>query len=92
MRFGLLVLGALISTIIAVESVVALPNPNNAVATTFSTKARDLYGFTADEEERARGFPGEADHQPWWPNFKAWFKKTFFFWRRHSTNSTRRLR
>ncbi|KAG1704913.1 hypothetical protein DVH05_004941 [Phytophthora capsici] len=55
--------------------------------------SRRLLGFTADQEERRFGGPATGtDHSNshTWENFKAWFKKTFFFWRKRE--QTRRLR
>ncbi|KAJ8563916.1 hypothetical protein ON010_g7431 [Phytophthora cinnamomi] len=92
MRFGFLVLGALIVTITAEEA-----GASYAVTKENSKReARALYIPTADQEERGRNFPGEASHQVWWPNFKAWFKgwfkRIFSFWWRHNKDATQRLR
>ncbi|KAE8979106.1 hypothetical protein PR003_g25369 [Phytophthora rubi] len=94
MRFNLLVFGALIATMAGMETVAADSKCDVAMAAS-RMAARELNDFTADEEERLAGrgnSPGESNHQTWWPNFKKWFKKTFYFWERPRKDSTRRLR
>ncbi|KAG2869913.1 hypothetical protein PC115_g25283, partial [Phytophthora cactorum] len=88
-HFGLGTLLALIILIATTEAVIAVNTITKDMATDSRVIPRQLSDLTADEEERC-GRRSQCD--PWWGNFKAWFKKTFYFWRRNETSSARRLR
>ncbi|KAF1785882.1 hypothetical protein GQ600_15009 [Phytophthora cactorum] len=73
-HFGLGTLLALIILIATTEAVIAVNTITKDMATDSRVIPRQLSDLTADEEERC-GRRSQCD--PWWGNFKAWFKKTF---------------
>ncbi|KAG1688109.1 hypothetical protein DVH05_004425 [Phytophthora capsici] len=83
-------LGLVLVLVMVTEAFETTKDAKNGVVT---PDARSLLGFAADQEERRFGGPATGtDHSNShaWENFKAWFKKTFFFWRKWEQK--RRLR
>ncbi|KAK1933689.1 hypothetical protein P3T76_011903 [Phytophthora citrophthora] len=90
---GLLCIFAVAIAFIAVsDALTSTANDDNGVTQTTSRHLLDI-----NQEERGRiGGPstdgGTDKRSQLWPKFKAWFKRTFYFWEKKKANTTRRLR